>query len=166
MAFDHRRHHDDAVRDDALIVLQRLRHLGGAEAAIAFAQNIFGRADAAVLGDIERDHLGERFRVAMNVPERLPPSCLAGRLQPVPTGSISTRSVKASQVSGLSVSRTWAPSKPLPNAARRGPTRPRLRNAEPAPGPPLNTNVIGRAGSALSLGFRRLGDKRRIEDGG
>src|ERR1700730_13648974 len=32
----------------------------------------------------------------------LPPSALAGRLQPEPTGSIRTRSVKASQVSGLS----------------------------------------------------------------
>ena len=42
----------------------------------------------------------------------LPPSGLAGRLQPVPTGSISTRSVKASQVSGLSIRRTLAPSRP------------------------------------------------------
>ena len=42
-ALDHRRHHEDAVHDDALLVLQRPRDLGGAEAAIAFAENEFRR---------------------------------------------------------------------------------------------------------------------------
>src|ERR1700756_3423421 len=74
------------------------------------------------------------------------PSGLAARLQPVPTGSISTKSVNGSQVFGLSANRTFAASLPLgPNSAIRGPTRPRLRNAEAAPGPPLKTNVTGRA---------------------
>ena len=70
LAFDHRRDHDDAADDNALIVLQRACHLGGAEAAIAFAQDVFRRADAAVLGDVKRDRLGERFGVAMHAPER------------------------------------------------------------------------------------------------
>src|SRR6266851_10271035 len=74
-----------------------------------------------------------------------PPSDLAGRLQPEPTGSIITRSVKPSQVSGLSTKRAAEPSRPLvPNSTMRGPTAPRLRYADAAPGPPLNTNVIGR----------------------
>src|SRR6516162_5076648 len=74
------------------------------------------------------------------------PSGFAARLQPVPTGSISTRSVNGSHVSGLSISRTFDPSRPSgPNWAIRGPTRPRLRKAEAAPGPPLKTNVTGRA---------------------
>src|SRR5215469_1416764 len=74
------------------------------------------------------------------------PSGFAARLQPVPTGSINTRSVNGSQVSGLSVNRTLDPSRPSgPNWAMRGPTRPRLRKAEAAPGPPLNTKVTGRA---------------------
>jgi hypothetical protein len=73
------------------------------------------------------------------------PSSLAARLQPVTTGSIKTRSVKASQVSGLSMRRTLAPSCPaIPNSATRGPTRPRLRKADAAPGPPLKTKVSGR----------------------
>ena len=70
-AFQHRRQHDDAGNDDALVALQRARHLGGAEAAIAFAEQIFRRSDAVVLGDIERDRLGERLGVAADAPEML-----------------------------------------------------------------------------------------------
>ena len=84
LAFDHRRNHENAVGDDALAALQRLRHLGGAEAAIAFAQDEFGRADAAVLGDIERDHLGERLGIAMHAPERAGAVRLGG---PAPAGA-------------------------------------------------------------------------------
>src|SRR6516162_3388538 len=74
------------------------------------------------------------------------PSGLAARLQPVPTGSINTRSVNDSQVSGLSTKCAFEPSWPLePNSAMRGPTNPRLRKAEAAPGPPLKTKVTGRA---------------------
>src|SRR5262245_29583198 len=70
LALDHRRNHENAVGDDALVVLQGLRHLGGTETAVAFAEDIFWRADAAVLGDIKRNDLGERFGVAMHAPER------------------------------------------------------------------------------------------------
>src|SRR5205807_9650004 len=74
------------------------------------------------------------------------PSGLAARLQPVPIGSIKTRSVNGNQVSGLSIRRTLEPSWPSgPNWAMRGPTNPRLRKAEAAPGPPLKTKVTGRA---------------------
>jgi hypothetical protein len=70
---------------------------------------------------------------------------LAARLQPVPIGSTSTRSVKSSHVSGFARSRAAAASRPsAPKSAILGPTRPRCRNAEAAPGPPLNTKVIGR----------------------
>ena len=54
-----------------------------------------------------------------------------------------TRSVKASQVSGLSRIRVAAGSLPT-NSAIRGPTSPSVRKAEAAPGPPLNAKVIGR----------------------
>ena len=74
----------NAVGDDALAALQRLRHLGGAEAPITFAQDEFGRADAAVLGDIERDHLGERLGIAMHAPERASAVRLGG---PAPAGA-------------------------------------------------------------------------------
>src|SRR6266852_5186432 len=47
-----------------------------------------------------------------------PPSALAGLLQPVPTGSIITRSVKASQVCGLSWSRVAGTSPPASSAMR------------------------------------------------
>ena len=74
------------------------------------------------------------------------------RLQPVPTGSTKTRSVKANQDSALSTSAVGGasgmpcPSKPT----RRGPSAPTWRYAEEAPGPPLNTKVTGRAGPASS----------------
>ena len=84
LAFDHRRDHDDAARHDALIVLQRAGHLGGTEAAIAFAQNVFRRTDAAVFGDVKRDHLGERFGIAMHAPER---AAAVGFGGPAPAGA-------------------------------------------------------------------------------
>ncbi len=43
-ALEHRRHHQDAGNHDALIVLQRARDLGGAKAAIAFAEDEFRRS--------------------------------------------------------------------------------------------------------------------------
>ena len=83
------------------------------------------------------------------------------RLQPVPIGSISTRSVKRSQVSGLSRSLACAKSRASgPRSSRRGPTRPRLRKAEAAPGPPLNTKVSGRFADAV------LGDIGGVEHRG
>ncbi len=70
-ALDQRREHDDAGHRDALLLLQHPRHLGGTEAAIAFAQDVFRCAAAAVLGEIERDGLGKRLRVAADAVKRL-----------------------------------------------------------------------------------------------
>ncbi len=70
-AFQHRRQHHDAGGHDALVALQRARHLGGAEAAIAFAEQIFRRRRAVVLGDVKRNRLRERVRVAADAPEML-----------------------------------------------------------------------------------------------
>src|SRR3546814_12576350 len=67
----------------------------------------------------------------------------AARLQPVPMGSRSTRSEKASQLSGL-LSSGAAASGGEPNSTMRGPSRPRCRQAEAAPGPPLHQKVTGR----------------------
>ena len=64
---EHRRHHHDAGRGQALLDLHRARHLGGAEAAIAFAKQVFRRCGAAVVGGIERDHLGDHLGVAAHV---------------------------------------------------------------------------------------------------
>jgi hypothetical protein len=72
-------------------------------------------------------------------------SSLAGRLQPVPTGSTNTRSVKGSQLSGLSTSLALTPSVSCSgNCSTTGPAAPSWRKAEPAPGPPLKKKLTGR----------------------
>ena len=84
VAFEHRRDHENAADHDALIVLQRARHLGGAKAAIALAQNVFRRAEAAVLGDVESDHFRHRLGVAVHAPER---AAAVGLGRPAPAGA-------------------------------------------------------------------------------
>ena len=69
-AFDQRRHHHHAGDQDALLALQRARHLGGAKAAVAFAEDVFGRQRAAVLRQVERDGLGQDLGIALHAPER------------------------------------------------------------------------------------------------
>ena len=91
--------------DDALVAAQRARDLGGAEAAIAFAEDEFRRLAAAVVGEPERDHLRHRLASRATPQNALAAVGLAGRLKPEPTGSIITRSVNCSQVCGLSCSR-------------------------------------------------------------
>ncbi len=75
------------------------------------------------------------------------------RLNPVPTGSTKTRSVKRNQVSALSTRRAggsgmvpWSPSN-----SRLGPSAPTCSHAALDPGPPLNTNVIGRVARILAV---------------
>src|SRR5215471_17838127 len=67
------------------------------------------------------------------------------RENPVPTGSMNTRSVKSSHVSGLSTSWTDADgtSFSAPNGTCFGPIAPRFRYTDAAPGPPLNAKVTG-----------------------
>ena len=84
LALDQRRHHQDAAQNDALTVLQRSRDFGGAEAAIAFAENEFRRADADVFGDVEGDHLSHRFSVAVHAPEAVAAFGFGG---PAPAGA-------------------------------------------------------------------------------
>ena len=83
-AFDQRRDHDDTADDDALIALQVARDLGGAEAAIAFAEDIFRRRAAAVLGDVKRDHFRHQLGVAMHAPEG---AAAVGLCRPAPAGA-------------------------------------------------------------------------------
>ena len=74
------------------------------------------------------------------------------RLNPVPTGSTNTRSVNASQESSLWTRRGGCRGS-VPsggNATRRGPAAPMCRYADEAPGPPLKTNVTGRASSVCA----------------
>src|SRR5262245_52932031 len=69
------------------------------------------------------------------------------RLQPVPTGSTNTRSVNASHEDSFSTSLAGTVGS-VPSAGkstRCGPTAPMCRYADDAPGPPLKTNVTGRA---------------------
>ena len=69
------------------------------------------------------------------------------RLKPVPTGSTNTRSANASQDDSFCTSRGGS-SGSVPSAGkstRCGPTTPRCRNADDAPGPPLKTNITGRS---------------------
>ena len=77
------------------------------------------------------------------------------RLKPVPTGSTNTRSLKASQEASFWTSRGGI-SGNVPSgghSTRCGPTAPRWRKAEDAPGPPLKTNVTGRSGSFQSATY-------------
>ena len=80
----------------------------------------------------------------------LPSSDFSGsmtRLNPVPTGSTNTTSVNPSHDASFSTSRGGG-SGSVPsggNSTRIGPTAPRCRNADDAPGPPLKTNVTGRS---------------------
>ena len=62
-AFDQGRHHEDAGHGDALLALQGLRHLGRAEPAIAFPEDVFGRVAASVPGRVERDDFGHCLRI-------------------------------------------------------------------------------------------------------
>ena len=77
------------------------------------------------------------------------------RLKPVPTGSTKTRSANASQDSSFCTSRGGiSGSEPSAgNATRCGPTAPRCRNADDAPGPPLKTNITGRSASPPSATY-------------
>ena len=71
------------------------------------------------------------------------------RLKPVPTGSTNTRSVNASHDDSFSTSLAGTVGS-VPSdgkSTRCGPTAPMCRYAEDAPGPPLKTNVTGRAPS-------------------
>ena len=63
-----------------------------------------------------------------------------------PTGSTKTRSVKESQLSGLSLSRAGGRGTVPSSLVTRtfGPAAPSIRKAEAAPGPPLNRKVTGR----------------------
>mmetsp|Transcript_30157 Transcript_30157/g.69142 ORF Transcript_30157/g.69142 Transcript_30157/m.69142 type:complete len:272 (-) Transcript_30157:34-849(-) len=71
------------------------------------------------------------------------------RLNPVPIGSMKTRSVNPSHVSSLSTTFVGGGgSSPfVPRLTLLGPSAPMCMYADAAPGPPLNTNVIGRDAS-------------------
>src|SRR6185437_711930 len=92
----------------------------------------------------------ERYSISGSVAQ----NCLAvsaaetsERLKPVPIGSRKTRSVKPSQVPGLSLSVAGSEglSPSLPKARCLGPMAPKLRYTDEAPGPPLTANVTGRS---------------------
>ena len=74
----------------------------------------------------------------------LPP--WTARVWPVDIGSMNTRSEAASRLSGLSTSRYGGGCGAVtsPRSTRRGPSRPMCSQIDEEPGPPLNTNVIGR----------------------
>ena len=83
-ALDDRRHHDDPRHHDALLVLQQLRQFGGTIAAIAFAQEVFGRRAAAILGKIEGDDFGHGLRILAHAVESI---AAVGFGRPAPAGA-------------------------------------------------------------------------------
>ena len=87
------------------------------------------------------------------------PSLPSPRLNPVPTGSMKTRSVKSSQVDGLSIRCSGgfgtAPSVPARGSGARA--APRCRNTAAAPGPPLKKNATGRVCPGPEFG--EIGDR-------
>ena len=145
-AFKRRRQHQDAGGDDALLALQHARDFGGAKSAIAFAKNEFGRTGAAVLGDIKRNDLGHGFRIAVNGP-KVAGVVRLGRAAPAGADRIDQHQIGERQpgIRIVDQAHFGAVAAIRPNWAMRGPTRPRLRKAEAAPGPPLKTKVTGRA---------------------
>src|SRR6185437_12176666 len=77
----------------------------------------------------------------------------AGRLKPVPIGSINTRSATSSKL--LALSRRRADAVELSFGAgtgtRLGPNPPTCVHSEADPGPPLKINITGRAFAFLAL---------------
>jgi hypothetical protein len=67
LPLEQRREHHRAGDDDPLRVLQRTRHLRRAKAAIALAKQEFRRRRAVVVGDIERDRLGDALGIGVDV---------------------------------------------------------------------------------------------------
>ena len=83
-AFEQRRQHQDSGNHDALLALHGAGDLGGAKSAVAFAEDEFRRADAAVLRHVKRNDLCHRAGVAVHAPE-----CAAavGLGRPAPAGA-------------------------------------------------------------------------------
>src|SRR5262245_5553393 len=77
-----------------------------------------------------------------------------GRLYPVETGSIKTRSVKSSQHDSLSASAYGGggviPSGPM--TTRLGPSAPMCSHTDDEPGPPLYAKVIDRVAGSIGGG--------------
>ena len=62
---------DDAVEVHAVMRLQVVTEGGGAERAVAFADEEFGRVPPAITADVHGDELRERFYVLVDAPEIL-----------------------------------------------------------------------------------------------
>src|SRR5258705_5591574 len=60
---------DDAVEVHAVMFLQVIAERGGAEGAVAFADEEFGRVPAAIAADVQSDELCEGFYVLVDPPE-------------------------------------------------------------------------------------------------
>src|SRR5882762_6101990 len=60
---------DDAVEVHAVVFLEVVAERGGAEGAVAFADEEFGRVPAAVTADVQGDELGEGLYVLVDAPE-------------------------------------------------------------------------------------------------
>ena len=82
-------------------------------------------------------------------------SSFAGRLKPVATGSMNTRSVAPSSEYSLSI-RPNGGFGSVPSSfilTRRGPRAPRCSHTEEEPGPPLKQKVTGRVATLVSPGL-------------
>src|SRR6202043_1572735 len=66
---EHGRDEVDAVEVHAVVRLQVIAESGGAEGAVAFADEEFGRVPATVAVDIERDELREGFYILVDAPK-------------------------------------------------------------------------------------------------
>ena len=100
------RDEDDAVHGDAELRLQVVGDAGAAESAVAFADEVFAGVEAVVLDEPVVDDAREVLDVGLGGRRRglrVWSASTRERLKPVPMGSMKTRSVKSSQVPGLSV---------------------------------------------------------------
>src|SRR6266851_8592626 len=65
------RNQDDAVEVHAVVLLQIMSERGGAESAVAFADQEFRGIPAIVAADVESDELRERFNILIDAPKIL-----------------------------------------------------------------------------------------------
>jgi len=146
LEIQHRRHEHDAVQVEAVARLEIIGKAGCAKGAVTLADDELGRQPAAVAGRVEAYEVAHARQILL-IPWNWPaPSFGIGRLKPVETGSMKTRSVRSSHVDSLSA--IWyggAGASPSGvRLARLGPMAPMCSQIEAEPGPPLKQYVTGR----------------------
>ena len=114
---------------------------------IAFAAEIFRREPALVPRRPEPDEFADGIEIGGITEKLIGLFVFPGRLKPVATGSMNTKSLPSKIEYSLSTRPDGSGGK-VPSSfifTRRGPSAPRCNHTDDEPGPPLKQNVTGRA---------------------